>query len=775
MAHRKSRINRIKGKAKHDVLQGTRGRDLLIGLGGKDTLRGMAGNDKLVGGTGNDNLDGGIGRDVLKGGKGKDILKGGKGNDILDGGTGKDLLKGGKGDDLYIIDNPRDKIREAAKQGIDTVQAPFSYVLGANLENLTLTGAGNLTGVGNQLANKITGNSGNDILDGKGGADTLIGGAGDDTYYVDDPNDVVIELAGGGFDRVITTLASYPRPAHIEFFEYRKPGSPVGTSNDQLNTDPSGGTVVNGAVNGTPSGSTGGNTSGGSTGGNTSGGNTSGGNTSGGNTSGGSTGNPNGSTSADVLQGTLGNDTYVVDNVNDVVQEPLNGGNDLVKSSVNFTLSANVENLELTDSAAIGTGNELDNTLTGNAADNTLNGGAGNDVLSGGAGNDKLIGGAGVDTLTGGAGSDTFALLAPITTGLADTITDFDPNSDIIALKDSTFSGLIGSLLGLVDGTVKTLTVGADGIVGGTPLDPASSFLTYDKQTGQLSLDSNGSLLPGLGNGGLLATLKDATGVAPNLSIIKIVLDSSLNALNDTGSSGTIADVFQGTLGDDTYVVDNVNDVVQEPLNGGTDLVKSSVDFTLSANVENLELTGSAAIGTGNELDNTLTGNAADNTLNGGAGNDVLSGGAGNDKLIGGTGVDTLTGGAGIDTFALLETVTNGLADKITDFDPNNDILALKNSTFSGLVGSVLGLVDGTVKTLNVGADGVVGGTPLDTASPFLTYDKQTGQLSLDSNGSLLPGLGSGGLLATLKDATGVTPNLSLLKIVLDSTLNSLP
>ena len=757
MAHRKSRINRIKGKAKQDVLQGTRGRDLLLGLGGKDTLRGMAGNDKLVGGSGNDILDGGIGRDILKGGKGKDILKGGKGKDILDGGTGKDLLKGGKGNDLYIIDNPRDKIREAAKQGIDTVQARFSYTLGANLENLTLTGAGNFTGVGNQLANTITGNSGNDILDGKGGADTLIGSAGDDIYYVDDPNDVVIELANGGFDRVITTLASYPRPANVEFFEYRKPGSTIGTSNDQLNTDPSGGTVVNGTVNGTvnntPSGSTG-NPSG--------------------STSGGSTGIPSGSTSVDVFQGTLSDDTYVVDNVNDVVQEPLNGGNDLVKSSVDYTLPANTENLELTGSAAIGTGNELDNTLTGNATDNTLSGGAGNDVLSGGAGNDKLIGGAGVDTLTGGAGIDTFALLAPITNGLADTITDFDPNSDIIALKDSTFSGLIGTVLGLVDGTVKTLTVGADGAVGGTPIDPASAFLTYDKQTGQLSLDSNGSLLPGLGSGGLLATLKDATGVAPNLSIIKIVLDSTLNTLNDTVNSGTSADVFQGTLSDDTYVVDNVNDVVQEPLNGGTDLVKSSVDFTLSANVENLELTGSAAIGTGNELDNTLTGNAADNTLNGGAGNDVLSGGAGNDKLIGGAGVDTLTGGAGIDTFALLETVTNGLADTITDFDPNSDIIALKDSTFSGLIGSVLGLVDGTVKTLNVGADGVVGNL-LNTVSPFLTYDKQTGQLSLDSNGSLLPGLGSGGLLATLKDVTGVAPNLSLLKIVLDSTLNSLP
>jgi subtilisin family serine protease len=126
----------------------------------------------------------------------------------------------------------------------------------------------------------------------------------------------------------------------------------------------------------------------------------------------------NGGGGADSLAGGLGDDTYVVDNAGDLVVEASGSGNDLVQSSLSFTLAANVERLTLTGSAAInGAGNDLGNIITGNAAANSLSGGAGDDYLIGGYGNDTLVGGdgndrlqgdAGADVMQGGAGNDTY-------------------------------------------------------------------------------------------------------------------------------------------------------------------------------------------------------------------------------------------------------------------------------------------------------------------------------------------------------------------------------
>lgn len=122
----------------------------------------------------------------------------------------------------------------------------------------------------------------------------------------------------------------------------------------------------------------------------------------------------------------------------------------------------------------------------------------------------------------------------------------------------------------------------------------------------------------------------------------------------DIVNGGAGADTLQGLAGNDTYIVDNVGDKVVEAANAGIDTVQSSVSYTLSANVENLVLTGSAAInGTGNALANVITGNSAANTLSGGDGADILEGKAGNDSLTGGLGADVFIfnkAGQGIDT-----------------------------------------------------------------------------------------------------------------------------
>ena len=106
-----------------------------------------------------------------------------------------------------------------------------------------------------------------------------------------------------------------------------------------------------------------------------------------------------------------------------------------------------------------------------------------------------------------------------------------------------------------------------------------------------------------------------------------------------------------GGAGDDTYIVDNTGDIVTENIDEGTDIVQSSVTYTLSANVENLTLTGTASInGTGNDLNNIITGNSAANILSGGLGDDTINGGNGDDTINAGDGADIITGGVGNDT-----------------------------------------------------------------------------------------------------------------------------
>jgi Ca2+-binding RTX toxin-like protein len=144
---------------------------------------------------------------VLTGNTGVNTLTGGAGNDTLDGGldTVRDVLVGGAGDDIYIV-RANDTVTEATNAGRDTVKTDLaSYTLPANVEDLIFTGTGAFVGVGNALANVLTGGIGNDALSGAGGADTLIGGAGADT------------LTGG---------------AGADQFVFAKPGSGIDTVTD---------------------------------------------------------------------------------------------------------------------------------------------------------------------------------------------------------------------------------------------------------------------------------------------------------------------------------------------------------------------------------------------------------------------------------------------------------------------------------------------------------------------------------------------------------------
>ena len=74
---------------------------------------------------------------------------------------------------------------------------------------------------------------------------------------------------------------------------------------------------------------------------------------------------------------------------------------------------------------------------------------------------------------------------------------------------------------------------------------------------------------------------------------------------DDTLDGGTGHDRLEGGTGDDTYIVDSFGDVVVEAAGAGVDVIFAIIDYVLPDFVEDLILTGLAAIdGLGNATDN---------------------------------------------------------------------------------------------------------------------------------------------------------------------------
>ena len=454
-----------------------------------------------------------IGVDVLinvqsaTGGSGDDTIIGNSFNNILNGGIGADSLTGGAGNDTYVVDSIGDVVTEAAGQGVDTVIASTHYRLAENVENLTLTGSADLQAYGNSDANTLTGNAGNDLLNGEGGADTMLGGAGNDVYFVDNIGDQVVENPGEGIDAVLS-MAHFRLSENVEALVLQ--GSAdlqgYGNSGDNLLYGNAGANLLDGGAG------------------------------------------------ADFMFGGAGNDVYFVDNAADGVFENAGEGTDVVLSTAHFRLADNVEALVLQGNADLqGYGNSDANVLFGNAGNNILNGEGGADAMIGGAGNDIYFVDNAGDFVFENAGEGTDAVFSTAHFRLSEN--------------------------------VETLVL-------------------------QGSAD-----LQGYGN-------SDVNTIYGN---------TGSNLLNGEGG----ADIMLGGAGNDVYFVDNIGDRVIENLNDGTDAVFSTIDYTLTANVETLVLQGSDNLsGAGNASSNSIHGNAGDNQLNGGAGADVLIGNAGDDTFV---------------------------------------------------------------------------------------------------------------------------------------------
>jgi Ca2+-binding RTX toxin-like protein len=212
--------NLLLGGAGDDTVNGGSGDDQLFGEDGIDTLNGEAGIDFIAGGLGNDLIQGGAdadnlygedGDDTLDGGDSfhTDILTGGAGNDTLDGISGQanpdyDLMDGGAGNDTYWVDTGADLTFESIGGGTDTVHANVTVpnagvYLYANVENLILEGT-TAFGVGNDLANQLTGSASANWLLGGAGSDRIDGKAGNDVLFGEGGADTFVFGAGSGAD-----------------------------------------------------------------------------------------------------------------------------------------------------------------------------------------------------------------------------------------------------------------------------------------------------------------------------------------------------------------------------------------------------------------------------------------------------------------------------------------------------------------------------------------------------------------------------------------------
>ncbi len=750
------------GSIFNDSLSGDIGDNLLVGLSGNDTLSGGDGDDTLEGGTGTNTLDGGNGIDVLSfagatsgitltltgsgtqsfagagtqaflsmeglsgsafadtltGDIGANRLYGMDGNDTLDGGGGADTMAGGRGDDTYIVDGASDVVVEAVGEGIDTIVTAVSIVLALNVENVVYTGPAGGSVIGNVLNNVIQSPSNGLTLDGGDGSDTI--------SYRGLATSVTVDLASGTASNAAGTDA-------LLNFENAEGGG----ANDTL-TGAAGANLLDGQAG------------------------------------------------ADSMAGGLGTDTYVVDDLGDQVVETdntlsglaigldLGSAIDLVIASINYTLTAFVENLNLKAGAGglSGFGNALDNALTGNDANNTLTGLDGKDTLDGGLG---------VDTMVGGLGADTYYV---------------DDFSDVVTETDNTLSGLavgldlgsaidsvIASIAYTLSNFVENLTVKAGaGNLGGTG-NALDNLITGNEGDNNLS-----------GAGGA-DTLVGGAGF-------------------DFLDGGTGVDSLVGGLGNDYYIVDDTADLVIETdntlINGNPfsayDQVSASASFTLGAFLENLSLAfGAGAINaTGNTQDNRISGNDGANLLDGQDGNDTLNGNGGDDTFNGGAGIDTVEywsasgavaanlslpgaqavgGGQGNNTFSGIENLTGGfygdylvgtVAANTLIGNAGNDTLEASDG-FDTLIGgdgddSLAGMNQGDRIYGEGGNDFLGGGKGLDSLEGGDGNDTLQGGLGTDT---LVGGLGidtfifSTALDGTINvdTITDFTPGLELIRL----------
>ncbi|MBI5568598.1 MAG: hypothetical protein HY914_01500 [Desulfomonile tiedjei] len=346
-------------------------------------------------------------------------------------------------------------------------------------------------------------------------------------------------------------------------------------------------------------------------------------------------------------------------------------------------------------------------TVTTFESDDTISGGTGNDTINAGAGYDLIVGGPGNDTLTGGPGNDRYLFnVGDGVDSISDTalsgqgnVVQFGPGITLDDLKLS------------YDATTLVIDVGTNGD------QLRLSGFDKDDALGSHAVDSfqfaDGTAIT---YAQLIALGFDIMGTDGDDTLLGTNVTDRIQGLSghDLLDGGPGADTLAGGSGNDAYVVESVGDVVVENPDEGSDTVQSSVSYTLSANVENLTLTGTDAInGTGNELDNILSGNVADNVLDGGVGADTLTGGAGNDTYLVDNVNDVVVENADEGIDIVQSSVTFTLAANIENLTLTST--AAINGTGNDLDNTLTGNSADNVLDGGAGADTLIGGLGNDT------------------------------------------------------------
>jgi Ca2+-binding RTX toxin-like protein len=350
--------------------------------------------------------------DFIYGYEGNDDLFGDGGDDWLDGGTGADYMEGGDGNDDYIVDNTGDQVVEGGAfgnvaDGNGSANSGYDTVK-ASINYVLPNAVEHLQLTGSAIQGE--GNSLDNVISGTSGWNNLYGHGGDDELWGGNGDDW---LYGGTGEDVL-----YGGQDRDRLFG--------GDQNDWLYGDAGNDTLY------------------------------------------GDNGHDHliGGFGADTMYGGALNDEYRVDDAGDVVVEYIGEGLDNVRSTVDYTLTANVEDLTLIGNAAIhGTGNILGNHITGNGANNTLNGGLGADFLRGEGGNDLFV----FNTALG--------------RGNVDVLTDFNTRDDAIVLENSIFTALPAE-------NMRLLTA-AEFRIGNAAMD-TSDRIIYNWNSGEVLYDADG-------------------------------------------------------------------------------------------------------------------------------------------------------------------------------------------------------------------------------------------------------------------------------------------